>query len=846
MPLRGGAIYGHFAGEHDLISTQYCIIKYSDLYSSPTEWNVTFHFEDNRAENEINSIYVTSTLPCLWGGSFGTTLEQTRDVFCWNDENTTRWNYSTGNCSENIATSPARFTPRLALDRTNLSNSSISSKYHLNMIPGKREALPFLTVGDQGFDITKDAIFIAQVDNDSMSSLFLDNSSVYIADNRIQVHGAVNAMGTLKIEMVDPRVVSTRVSVTILDCPPGMFLNNSICVCGFGFNGLVDCYQNNYTTQLQRGAWIGKVEGLVLVGVCPYCSRINSLRYLNLPTDPRNLEEKVCGKIYREGILCGKCKSNYGPAVNSEVFQCMNCFSSNGKAQMNWIYYLLTDFLPIAIFFLIVVIFNIGVTSGPANAFIFFAQMINTAIVLDGDGYINVDDVLSNGTQVNNILWVIPFGIWNLDFFRPYLPKFCLSANITTLQLLAIGYIAAFFPLALVIVFFFFSSLHECGCNPVAFLCRPLKRFYGALKKGTKVDFQQSILHAFATFILLSYTKITQVSFFLLTSTPLLESNGKLQSYRLYYDGTIEFGSWEHFPYLLLSIFVLLTFVAIPPIVLIVPSMKHLLYKYCSSSKCQCQCETPSCCCFRSKGQKLDHFLKAFYGCYKDGTGGDDGKIDYQWFAGLYFILRIVMLALYAFTFDWVDMIVFQQIVCTAALAAFVILRPYKNDLYNKVDAAFFGLLVALCSLSLQNHYSSVVRTKLSVWTFIAQYTLLTIPLIYISIVVIVLFLQKVCKCKTKAIDENEILEFADLRQAELEINPRPVKIASLKDDTAQPLLLNEELPSLESTNSNKDYDKQNDTDQNPSQCGSAHTTSEIHLPMLESSCHEEHDSEEN
>ena len=37
----------------------------------------------------------------------------------------------------------------------------------------------------------------------------LDSSSVYIADNAIEIHGDVGATGTLRIETVDPRVIST-------------------------------------------------------------------------------------------------------------------------------------------------------------------------------------------------------------------------------------------------------------------------------------------------------------------------------------------------------------------------------------------------------------------------------------------------------------------------------------------------------------------------------------------------------------------------------------------------------------------------------------------------------------
>ena len=101
--------------------------------------------------------------------------------------------------------------------------------------------------------------------------------------------------------------------------------------------------------------------------------------------------------------------------------------------------------------------------------------MITAAIVLDGDGSIQVDDVLPGGSTADNIFRILPYDIWNLDFFRPYLKKFCISGTISTLQLLAIGYVTAVFPLLLVIIAFILAWLDKRGGNPVSCLLRPIK-----------------------------------------------------------------------------------------------------------------------------------------------------------------------------------------------------------------------------------------------------------------------------------------------------------------------------------------------------------------------------------
>ena len=63
--------------------------------------------------------------------------------------------------------------------------------------------------------------------------------------------------------------------------------------------------------------------------------------------------------------------------------------------------------------------------------------MITTAIVLNGDDSVQVDDVLRGGSTADNVLRILFYDIWNLDLLHPYLKEFCISTNITTLQLLA-------------------------------------------------------------------------------------------------------------------------------------------------------------------------------------------------------------------------------------------------------------------------------------------------------------------------------------------------------------------------------------------------------------------------
>ena len=300
------------------------------------------------------------------------------------------------------------------------------------------------------------------------------------------------------------------------------------------------------------------------------------------------------------------------------------------------------------------------------------------------------------------------------------MPKFCLSPYISTLQLLSLGYITAFYPMLLTALSFSLWWLYGQGVWPVVCLCRPLHYCFARFRRMWNL--QRSIIHAFATFLLLSYTKFTLVSFILLTSTPLYNDTEVIGQV-VYYDGTIDFLGQDHIPYMVPAIFVLLTFVAIPPIVLTALSLMRLLEKVFNRPICaQLQ-----------PGPGVQQFLDTFHGCYKDGTegAGDGSKYDLRWFAGFYFFSRIVLFAIFAFTPDWFLQYFLQQLAFTAMFLLFALFRPYKEDFYNKVDLTIFAILAAINALTMYNFYLTTTEISISKGAFAFQYFLIFCPLIY-------------------------------------------------------------------------------------------------------------------
>ena len=159
------------------------------------------------------------------------------------------------------------------------------------------------------------------------------------------------------------------------------------------------------------------------------------------------------------------------------------------------------------------------------------------------------------------------YGIWNLDFFRLLYPPFCLHSHMTTLQVLALDYLIAVYPLILIVITYLFVELHDRSFGLFVWLWRPFHRCFIHFRRNWSI--RTSLVDAFATFLLLSYVKLLSVSVDILNPVWLYNNNGDtLSKLYLYYDGTIEYFGQEHIPYTILAIIVLLMFIILPLLLL--------------------------------------------------------------------------------------------------------------------------------------------------------------------------------------------------------------------------------------------------------------------------------------
>ena len=193
-----------------------------------------------------------------------------------------------------------------------------------------------------------------------------------------------------------------------------------------------------------------------------------------------------------------------------------------------------------------------------------------------------------------------------------------------TLHSLALEYVVAIYPLLLTVVIYFCIEMHDRVVRVVVCVWRPFHMCFARFRR--RWDPKESVINAFATFLLLSYSKLLTVSYTLLGVTELYNNKGeRVGPAALYLDASIEYFSRQHLPFAVLAICVLLVFVIFPLLLL-------LLYPMRTSQRCLGYCT-------KVRWQFLHTFADAFQGRYRNGT---IGTRDYRYFAGLYLFFRIV------------------------------------------------------------------------------------------------------------------------------------------------------------------------------------------------------------
>ena len=480
------------------------------------------------------------------------------------------------------------------------------------------------------------------------------------------------------------------VESTESSCPPWMMVQDGNCLCRDIFSNLVNrnflqpvfCDKLSLTMYVASGTCVtysnaSFIDDEVVIGDCLYVP-LRSQQYFNgflrqLPQNASDLDNFMCSPFNRQGLLCSSCKPSYGIAVYSIGYPCAKCDAKG----LNTLLYIFLEIVPITVLYIIVIVFRIRATTPPLAGLVFFSHTILQTIRIRI--FIHTT-LLFSTTTIIRIGWSLAIflcSIWNLDLFRVWVPPFCISENINNVQAVLLGYVSAFYPLILVLITFLGIELHAHNVRVVVWLWKPFNSCFARFRRTW--DIQHSIVNAFSTFLLLSYSKILSISFRLLYQSPIYNVNGTRIASALQIHPTLQSFKSYHSGISLMAILIIIVFSILPLLLL-------LLYptKYFQKALQRCTC--------RAK-HAVHLFVNTYQGCLKDGS---NGTRDYRSVSALYLILRIFLLSLYINNTVLVETGLSFILFCIIFILVSIFMiafKPYKAKNTNYSEFGIFFLL---------------------------------------------------------------------------------------------------------------------------------------------------------
>lgn len=392
----------------------------------------------------------------------------------------------------------------------------------------------------------------------------------------------------------------------------------------------IDCQRTDFEKlTLYEGYCLSfdNTTGHLTLGICPYAyDQFQLVKELNSTVTGEQLNKVVCGPLNRQGLLCSKCKPNYGvPVYSKERGECVECGS-----KLTWLLYLALELLPLTAFYILVIIFNFSATKPPFTAYIFYCQLFTQ--IPDNIPFIHQSFKL----QTNHIFLYLVLTIcdvWNLNILRYIVPKFCLSEKLSALDSVFLELITAFYPIVLIIVTYTAIEMHARNCKIFVWMWKPFHKCFVSIRRSW--DPKSSVVNACTSFLLLSSFKIALLNYKIWYNIALRKVTAYDDSnhdgcdieerHVMYIDPTMSFS--DNHAYVIPMIVLNVIFLVLPMLLLcFYPTrvFKQLLQFVCSGR-------------VRSA---IFMFVESFQGHYKNGT---TGTYDYRSTSCIGFLLRILI-----------------------------------------------------------------------------------------------------------------------------------------------------------------------------------------------------------
>lgn len=688
---KGGAIYEHTFFMHIYDYSRTCFIDYIDNIKEVAKRNISVTFEDNKADNG-HSIFASSLRPCYNRFSFSA-ANLSIDIF----DQVGNFTFSPPNRPMEIATT---------VNHSNITDKSWSGQ--LAFVPGKETKIPFFDVDDLNQNVITN--YLVTIANEGNNIITTSKYYSEISSNILLLYGKAHSNATVTLSDTTSRQIALEFHVTMQPCPPGFIEDEShSCICSVHTNnsyiGVDSCNLTLVRAYQKRGYWIGykanvpEGEDTLISGYCPhgFCSTEKLL--LPGSANREDLNQFMCSNS-RTGILCGQCKENFSVHYHSSDFKC----KSAKYCSWGWLFYILSVIVPVTIFFLVVIFFNIPFTSGMVNGFIFYCQVVEN-LQITASGLIPFSDAALAVNEFHSLVYLS----FSLDMFVLDELSFCLWKGASAVTTVAFNYVTLVYAFFLILLITLFMKKCSVRCHFARF------SKYVPLTSQQSSDFHGSIIHGLSAFLILCYAQCAHSSVLLLTSSKIFQKGATEVKRVVYYNGEIEWMSLQHMPYAIPAIILSTVIVVLPPILLLIYPYhyKVLSILRIAESRCTQILFNPI--------EKLKPFFDSFQSCFKD---------EYRFFAGLYFVYRFFIM--FNIVINYLqDCFFILEIQLVAMLVLHSTCQPYKERLHNVIDTLLIGNLAIINAITYYNFSTAAsdaadASISITIWV---QTILIILPL---------------------------------------------------------------------------------------------------------------------
>uniref|UniRef100_A0A1X7V8D8 Right handed beta helix domain-containing protein n=1 Tax=Amphimedon queenslandica TaxID=400682 RepID=A0A1X7V8D8_AMPQE len=640
--------------------------------------NVTFHFTNNNATSKFGrDIFASTFQDCiqLYGGNVSTIFTSSKMG---------KFEFSSPTPPP-VATAPVKL--------------SIIDEEELSPYPGIPYNMTITQMDEFDNTITNLQLFplSATLQNVHSSSLKIDITYSIANSYIIVFKGTVGDTATLLLQTTE---YSARklINITLYHCPPGYIFQIDTCHCKSNYYYGISGRLEDNAAVIDGGLWAGYIKEKFATADCvtSLCNYHNSKGNRHedhvLPLNYSLLNDHVCGP-HRNGVLCGSCITGYTTYLHSPSYHC----GESTHCQYGPLLYIISEIIPVTGIFLVILFFNINLTSGALYSFIFYSQVVN-------NHYRNTVYQSYSGPLVYFFhAFKMIYGIFDLETFEIDQLSFCLFKDATIMDLMMIKYLTTLYAFLLIIITILLLKFHSFHC--CIKLCH---------KCGRK-NIRGSIVNALTAFLVLCYFRCLIITLYILFPSYVKGDHEVTLKTVPLYNGDMSYLSHNHLKYVTPALICLMVIILPPPIILL---SEPLMVRVSGVLNIRRNVVTYT---LHRLRMKLKPFLDSFQGCFKDNC---------RCFAGLFFLYRILPVLIPIYFSDgkfW--NIMTKELLILCILFLHCLCAPFQEIFHNHMNSFLLIDLILINTLQI-----APLNTNNSTTTLVAVFevVLMSLPLAYL------------------------------------------------------------------------------------------------------------------